>query len=180
MCRDMMRVSVAWGFVMPCLLNQQLGELLRLRQWRLAVAESCTGGGLASRITAVGGSSAWFDRGFVTYQAAAKTEMLGVNESTLRTQGQVSAQTALEMAEGVIRHSHAQIALSITGIAGPTGAVAGKPVGTVFFGMALKDGESQWRKMSFAGSREMVRESAIQFALSWLIELLEQGNKKHE
>lgn len=153
--------------------SRKLGELLLSQHKKLVLAESCTGGGLAYAVTAVSGSSAWFDRGFVTYQAEAKTTLLGVSENTIQQHGQVSAETALAMAEGAIQHSDADVALSVTGIAGPDGAVAGKAVGTVFFGLAFRGRQSAWRQAHFEGDRHKVRESAIEFALSWLIETLQ-------
>lgn len=155
-------------------LSKQLGEQLQSRAWRLALAESCTGGGLAAAVTAVAGSSAWFDRGFVTYQGAAKVECLGVRPDTLAQHGEVSAATAAEMATGALRHSQAHLALSITGIAGPSGGSEQKPVGTVFFGLAQQSGSVQWCHQQFSGDREQVRDSAIEFALSWLIESLKR------
>lgn len=115
-----------------------VAESLRLRARRLATAESCTGGWVSQSLTAIAGSSAWFDRGFVTYSNAAKIDMLGVSERSLAEHGAVSEPVALEMACGALQRSRADIALSITGIAGPAGGSVQKPVGTVCFGWAWK------------------------------------------
>src|ERR1035437_4219013 len=110
-----------------------VGAKLRAKGLMLTTAESCTGGWVAQAVTAIAGSSAWFERGFVTYSDAAKQEMLGVSARTLAAHGAVSEQTARKMAIGALAHSHAQVALAITGIAGPDGGSAEKPVGTVCF-----------------------------------------------
>ena len=120
-------------------LSQQLAKLLLQQQKRLAVAESCTGGWLAKTVTDLAGSSQWFERGFVSYSNAAKQEMLGVRPQTLLRDGAVSEAVVQEMALGALRHSQADISVAISGIAGPGGAVPGKPVGTVCFSWALKD-----------------------------------------
>jgi len=117
-------------------LATELGALLKAHGYMLALAESCTGGMVAEVITSVAGSSAWFDRGFVTYSNQAKIDMLGVSEQTLENLGAVSEQVAVEMAFGALKHSQAHIAGSITGIAGPDGGTADKPVGTVCFAWA--------------------------------------------
>src|SRR5258708_6846429 len=113
------------------ILAERVGQLLKAHKLMLTTAESCTGGQIAEAITQIAGSSQWFDRGFVTYSNAAKQEMLGVKKITLEQAGAVSAETAAEMAEGALRHSHAQISIAVTGIAGPTGGSVDKPVGTV-------------------------------------------------
>ena len=153
-------------------ISQKLGFALAERGLKLALAESCTGGGLAEEITAVAGSSQWFDRGFVTYSNAAKIEMLGVKPETLEQYGAVSEQAAKEMALGAIYHSNADISLSITGIAGPGGGTKEKPVGIVWFGMAHRDGRCEARLGHFTSGRKHVRSSAICFALQWLLEEL--------
>lgn len=117
-------------------LAQQLGKSLQARQLKLTLAESCTGGMVAQYVTAIAGSSAWFDCGFVTYSNQSKQAMLGVSDLTLANYGAVSEQTAIEMAQGALQNSHAHIAGSITGIAGPDGGSLTKPVGTVCFGWA--------------------------------------------
>lgn len=154
-------------------LSLQLGEVLIRKNMRVVLAESCTGGGLAEEITAVQGSTAWFERGYVTYSNASKIEMLGVSPETIETYGAVSQQTAKEMAEGALKHSHGDISLSITGIAGPSGGTPEKPVGTVWFGLADKSGRCEARHGQFTSGRKNVRSSSIEFALKWLLEVLE-------
>jgi nicotinamide-nucleotide amidase len=138
-------------------------ELLR-RDWTLATAESCTGGWAAQAITAVAGSSAWFERGFVTYSNEAKTEMLGVRPDTLARFGAVSEETVCEMASGVLRNSHAQAAFAISGIAGPGGGSASKPVGTVCFAWATTGRPVRLATRRFDGDRRMVRIQAVEYA----------------
>ncbi len=142
-------------------------ELIQ-RQLKMVTAESCTGGGLAYYLTNMPGASAWFERGFVTYSNAAKNELLGVSTTVLNTFGAVSAQTAREMAEGALRHSQAQVSIAITGIAGPDGGTADKPVGTVWFGYAGLH-ETQTFLKIFSGSREEIRQQSIFFALEKLL-----------
>lgn len=151
-------------------LSQQLGFILRDRKLKLVVAESCTAGGLSENITAVPGSSEWFDRGFVTYSNDAKIELLGVRYKTLEKHGAVSEEVAMEMAKGSLYHSHADISLSITGIAGPGGGTPEKPVGTVWFALAHRNGYCKARLGQFTSGRNHVRSSAISFALHWLLE----------
>ena len=134
----------------------------------LATAESCTGGMVAASITDVAGSSAVFDRGFVTYSNAAKNEMLGVPKKLLQTFGAVSEQVALRMAEGAISHSTATIAIAITGIAGPTGGSETKPVGLVHFAVAKRRGKAIADKQIFDGNRAQVRAQARDHALQML------------
>ncbi len=112
-------------------LARRLGECLAARGWMLATAESCTGGWIAAAVTAIGGSSAWFDRGFVTYSNDAKVDMLGVSPHTLATHGAVSEETVREMAAGALARSRAQLAVAVSGIAGPSGGTAAKSVGMV-------------------------------------------------
>ncbi|MHA7845447.1 nicotinamide-nucleotide amidase [Serratia sp. D1N4] len=133
-------------------------------QW-ITCAESCTGGGIAKAITDIAGSSAYFDRGFVTYSNAAKHELLGVAEATLMTHGAVSEAVVREMAQGALHAAKADLALSVSGIAGPDGGSADKPVGTVWFGFAERSGRVLARKMQFAGDRDAVRLQATIFAL---------------
>lgn len=147
----------------------QAGQHLQQRQLLLATAESCTGGGVAAAITDIAGSSAWFDRGFVTYSNAAKTAMLGVPETLLAAHGAVSEEVAAAMAQGALAHSGAQVAVSTTGIAGPGGGVPGKPVGTVCFGWAGKDGV-RTQRLQFDGDRQAVREQAVLHALQGLLQ----------
>jgi nicotinamide-nucleotide amidase len=140
-------------------------------EW-LAAAESCTGGWLAQSVTAIAGSSAWFDRGFVTYSNAAKIEMLGVPETTLARHGAVSEAVARAMAQGALTNSRADWALAITGIAGPGGGSPQKPVGTVCFAWASKDGGCEALTCQFTGDRAAVREKSVAFALDGLLDRL--------
>lgn len=146
-------------------LAEQLGRLLKANGKTIATAESCTGGWIAQTITEVPGSSAWFDRGVVTYSNAAKVQMLGVSPQTLETYGAVSAETATEMATGALAHSDADVAVAVTGIAGPDGGTAEKPVGTVFIAWAYKDGAAKVIKKQFAGNRKQIRAQTVKSAL---------------
>ncbi len=146
-------------------LATRLGELLKHQGWFLTVAESCTGGWLAEAITSVAGSSAWFDRGFVTYSNHAKQEMLGVSLATLNEFGAVSSQTATEMAQGALTHSKAQGSIAITGIAGPDGGTTNKPVGTVWVAWAAIGKVTRASQYCFAGDRTAIRRQAVQCAL---------------
>lgn len=150
----------------------QLGQSLKTHDLMLSMAESCTGGLVAEAITSIAGSSAWFDRGFVTYSNAAKIDMLDVSEKTLEQFGAVSEQTAVEMAVGALKNSAAQIAGSITGIAGPDGGTAEKPVGTVCFAWAGKNFATRSCTQGFNGDRSSVREQAAIFMMAGLIEIL--------
>lgn len=150
----------------------ELGTELKKREWKLVTAESCTGGGLAYFITSQPGSSAWFDRGFVTYSNNAKEETLGVKPLTLNVFGAVSEQTAREMAEGALQNSQAQIAVAITGIAGPDGGTPEKPVGTVWFAWTSIEGNTQAVIDIFNGDRAQIREHAIVIALEKLLGLV--------
>ena len=146
------------------------GARLKARGLKLATAESCTGGWVAQAVTAISGSSDWFERGFVTYSNEAKQEMLGVRAATLDSAGAVSEETALEMARGALRQSRAQVAVSITGVAGPTGGTATKPVGMVCFGWALAGGAADAVTKHFQGDREQVRRQSVIFALQGVLE----------
>ena len=146
------------------------GERLKARGFKLVTAESCTGGWVAQAVTSVSGSSDWFERGFVTYSNDAKREMLGVRAETLERTGAVSEETALEMARGALAASRAQVAVSITGVAGPTGGTAAKPVGMVCFGWALAGGGAEAATKRFAGDRGEVRRQAVIFALQGVLE----------
>lgn len=152
-------------------LEAVVGAMLRERGWMLAVAESCTGGLLAARITAVAGASDYFDRGFVTYSNQAKQDLLGVPEELLREHGAVSRPVCEAMARGALRHSRADAALAVTGIAGPSGGSAQKPVGTVFIGCALR-GQVMVERHHFHGSRRLVQEHSVQEALALLWRML--------
>ena len=151
-------------------LSEQLGRICQQHGLTAATAESCTGGWAAQVITHIAGSSAWFERGFVTYANVAKTDMLGVRSITIETFGAVSLETASEMATGALKHSNALISLSITGIAGPTGGSADKPVGTVCFGWCRKGEPPTCERRLFAGDRESIRRQAVIHALTGLIE----------
>ena len=151
-----------------------VGARLKARGLRLATAESCTGGWVAGAVTAIAGSSEWFDRGFVTYSNDAKMEMLGVSAATLEAFGAVSEQTAGEMAAGALAHSHAQLALSITGVAGPGGGSAEKPVGMVCFGWAGEGGAPLVITRNFSGDRESVRRQSVICTLQGVLERLER------
>ncbi|MCF6282862.1 MAG: nicotinamide-nucleotide amidase [Candidatus Polarisedimenticolaceae bacterium] len=151
---------------------RQLAALLESRQQVLAVAESCTGGWVAKVLTDLPGCSAWFDRGFVTYTNEAKHQMLGVSMKTIDTFGAVSEETVHEMALGVLDNSPAQFSLAVSGIAGPSGATAGKPVGTVWFGWAIRDDRVVAECCCFEGDREAVRAQAVAYALRRLIEIV--------
>jgi nicotinamide-nucleotide amidase len=146
-------------------LAQQLGRLLKSKGSKIATAESCTGGWIAQIITEVPGSSAWFDRGFVTYSNAAKMQMLGVKLQTLEKYGAVSAQTATEMAIGALAHSDADCALAVTGIAGPDGGTAEKPVGTVFIAWAYKIQDVKVVQQKLTGNRHEIRRQTVKIAL---------------
>ena len=152
-------------------LAAELGTALKSRGLVLALAESCTGGWAAQCITAVAGSSAWFDRGFVTYSNAAKEEMLGVPADTINSYGAVSPETARAMALGALRYSRADIAAAITGIAGPDGGSADKPVGTVCLAWATRNGRILDVVERFCGDREDVRRQSVNTALSGLLQL---------
>lgn len=153
-------------------LAAELGAALKQHDWTLALAESCTGGWAAQTVTAIPGSSAWFDRGFVTYSNDAKTEMLGVEPETLLHYGAVSEETARAMALGALQHSHAHIAAAITGIAGPDGGSAEKPVGTVCFAWASAGGIAHTATHHFAGDRQAVRRQSVEAALRGLLAYL--------
>jgi len=151
----------------------RLGGLLLTRGERLAVAESCTGGWVAQSLTAVAGSSAWFDRGFVSYSNAAKCDMLGVPETTLARHGAVSEAVARAMAQGALNNSLADWALSITGIAGPSGGSPEKPVGTVCFAWAGRESGCVAMSCHFTGDRAAVREQSVRHALTGLLDRLQ-------
>ena len=153
-------------------LAQDLGVKLQARQWRVATAESCTGGLVGQLLTSLPGCSSWFERGFITYSNVSKQEMLDVSATTLETFGAVSEETASEMAKGALMHSHAHVSLSITGIAGPDGGTREKPVGLVCYGWALSDGTAMTSTCRLSGDREEVRTRAAAAALRGLIEFV--------
>jgi nicotinamide-nucleotide amidase len=156
------------------ILAAQLGGLLKSHGLMLATAESCTGGGVAQVVTEVAGSSAWFERGFVTYSNLSKQEMLGVLEVTLDRYGAVSEAVVREMVEGALHHSHAQLALAVSGIAGPGGGTQDKPVGTIWFAWGMRHGAIHAQRHQLAGNRAEVRAQAVRIALQGIIDLLNQ------
>ena len=156
------------------LLVEQISERLIKNKKRLTVAESCTGGWIAKVLTDLAGSSAWFERGFVTYSNDAKHEMLGVNKSTIEAYGAVSQETVNEMALGALKNSHADYSLSVSGIAGPSGGSADKPVGLVWFAWAYQDTVITSEIKIFSGDRNEVREQAVFHALTELVSFIQQ------
>jgi nicotinamide-nucleotide amidase len=152
-------------------LAQKVGAALKARSLLLVTAESCTGGWVAMEVTAIAGSSEWFERGYVTYSNAAKREELGVAEATLERHGAVSEETAREMAAGAMKNARGQVALAITGVAGPTGGSRDKPVGTVCFAWAHGSKISSETRR-FDGDRESVRRQSVLRALQGVLELL--------
>jgi nicotinamide-nucleotide amidase len=153
-------------------LAERAGQALLARNWFLAVAESCTGGWIAKAITDVPGSSDWFERGFITYSNAAKVELLGVPEAVLAVYGAVSEETVTAMAAGALAHSRAEVAIAVSGIAGPAGGSPAKPVGTVWLAWVVKDQAARNRCYTFGGDREAVRCQAVSAALEGLLESL--------
>ena len=149
-----------------------LGFELKKRNFLLATAESCTGGGISYWITSIPGSSAWYDRGFITYSNAAKINMLNVSKNTLQQFGSVSEQTVCEMAEGALHNSDATISIAVTGIAGPDGGTSTKPVGTVWLAFASKKQKTQTFMHIFSGNRQTIREKTIETALNNVIEFI--------
>ena len=146
-----------------------LAQALLARRLTLATAESCTGGLIAAACTAVAGSSDWFERGFVTYSNEAKTEMLGVDGGLIAAHGAVSREVALAMAEGALAHSPAALAVAVTGIAGPSGATPGKPVGTVWLATAQRGRETRAELFALGGDRAAIREQTVHHALQRLL-----------
>lgn len=155
-------------------LAERAGRLFQQRGLLLATAESCTGGGVAQAITEIAGSSEWFDCGFVTYSNASKTELLEVPAALIAQHGTVSEEIAAAMAEGALRNSNAHVTLSTTGIAGPGGAVPGKPVGTICFGWSKVD-HTHTERLVFHGDRQQIREQTVQHALQGLLRFLEHA-----
>lgn len=152
-------------------LAADLAQILLQKSLQLATAESCTGGLIAATCTELPGSSAWFERGFVTYSNDAKTEALGVDAALIATHGAVSEPVARAMALGALNHAHAQVSVAVTGIAGPTGGSRAKPVGTVWFGFVVH-GQLRSETRRFDGDRAAVRAATVQHALQRLVELL--------
>ena len=152
-------------------LTKTLSEILLSKAWTISLAESCTGGLVCATLTELAGSSNWFERGYITYSNEAKAECLGVPSEVIESHGAVSEEVAKAMAEGARIHSGSNVAVSITGIAGPTGGSQEKPVGTVCFGWATEN-QVLTKTMCFDGDRQMVRQQAMEFALTELIALL--------
>lgn len=157
-------------------LAEAVGNRLLARQALLVTAESCTGGWIAQVVTSVPGSSAWFDRGFVTYSNQAKQEMLGVATEILAAHGAVSAPVVAEMAAGALSRSQAWVAVAVSGIAGPDGGSEDKPVGTVYLAWARRDQAPMIQRLQFAGDREEIRRQTVRVALERLIELLDASD----
>lgn len=157
-------------------LAKKVGTSLQEKNLILVTAESCTGGWLAQAITSIPGSSSWFDRGIISYSNSAKQEMLGVKAETLEQYGAVSQQVAEEMAKGALKHSQADMSISTTGIAGPTGGTPEKPVGLVWFAWATKN-TIQSQSQLFHGDRTSIREQAVEFALQHLIDTIEAADE---
>jgi nicotinamide-nucleotide amidase len=150
-------------------LATQLGQHLKANGTMIATAESCTGGGIAQLITEIAGSSAWFDRGFVTYSNLSKVQLLAVNPATLATFGAVSAETSVEMVMGALAHSTADCAVAVTGIAGPEGGSLEKPVGTVFIAWCYKNETAIVIRKHYLGNRHQIRTQTIKTALKGLL-----------
>jgi len=158
-------------------LADEVGQALKMRGLMLVTAESCTGGWIAEAVTMVPGSSAWFERGFITYTYISKREMLNVSAGTLDSHGAVSEPTVREMARGALAASHAQIAVAVSGTAGPGGGTLEKPVGTVCLAWSAKNGETRSETRHFPGNREAVRRQAVEHALEGVLRLLEDVAK---
>ncbi|MBC3929887.1 CinA family protein [Undibacterium sp. CY21W] len=154
-------------------LAAQIGTELKEKRLLLTVAESCTGGGVAQAITEIAGSSDWFDCGFVTYSNSSKSELLNIPAALIARHGAVSEEIAAAMAEGAIANSEGNVSLSTTGIAGPTGAVPGKPIGTVCFGWIV-GGVTHTERLIFTGDRHAVREQTVAHALAKLLRYLQE------
>ena len=155
---------------------RSIGALLLGRSWMLVTAESCTGGGVAQAVTSMPGSSRWFDRGFVTYSNLSKQQMLGVPAALLQEFGAVSEPVVRAMAEGALHNSAAQVSLAISGIAGPGGGSADKPVGTVWFAWAVSGGTTVSHCRWFNGDRAQIRAQAVQAALIGVLDILSTDN----
>lgn len=149
-----------------------LADVLKDRNLKVATAESCTGGMIAAALTELPGASDWFDRGFVTYNNTAKHEMLGVSQSILEKYGAVSNDCVAQMVVGALKNSNAQVAVAVSGIAGPGGEEPGKLVGTVFLGWGLKDEMPNIIRFHFEGDRQQVRKQCVEEAVNGLLDLL--------
>jgi nicotinamide-nucleotide amidase len=152
-----------------------LGQLLIKHQWKLTTAESCTGGGIASAITSIAGSSAWFEQGFVTYSNGAKQQQLNVDEALLIKHGAVSEAVVCAMALGAIERANANVAIAVSGVAGPGGGSPDKPVGTVWLAWAIQNLETITKCYQFQGDRDAVRAQAVKAAISELNILLNKN-----
>ncbi|HAT39180.1 CinA family protein [Polynucleobacter necessarius] len=152
-------------------LTKTLAQILLSRNWALSLAESCTGGLICANLVDLAGSSEWFERGYITYSNAAKTECLDVPEQVIEIYGAVSEEVAKAMADGARVNSGSNVAISITGITGPSGGSIEKPVGTVCFGWSTEN-QTSTKTMHFDGDRQNIRQQATEFALSELIALL--------
>ena len=153
----------------------EVGAALKARGFTLATAESCTGGWIGEAVTAVSGSSEWYERGFITYTNVAKCEMLGVPAGMLQKFGAVSEETVKAMVAGALAHSHAQVAVAVSGVAGPAGGTPAKPVGTVWFGWSV-NGQLHAELRRFDGDRAAVRLATLRHALRRLLALLADGD----
>jgi len=153
-------------------LSQTLAKHLKSKSWMLALAESCTGGLMAETITRLPGSSQYFDCGVVSYSNDSKIKLLGVSPELLKEYGAVSQEVAMAMAQGLLERSSAQIGLSITGIAGPEGGSDTKPIGLVYFGLALRNTPPHYQEKHFQGDRQAIRNQAAHFALEYLLSSL--------
>lgn len=156
------------------ILVELVAKALTGSDMKLVTAESCTGGGIAQMLTSLAGSSVWFERGYVTYSNAAKQECLGVSEEILEQYGAVSEETASAMAMGALENSHADVSISVTGIAGPDGGSDEKPVGTVCLGWSKRGGRTLTTRVVFQGDREQVRQQSALMALQGLLDFVEQ------
>ena len=163
-------------------LSERVGQALKAQGATVSTAESCTGGWIAKVLTDIAGSSAWFERGFVTYSNEAKSQMIGVSEATLAEHGAVSEPVVRAMVQGAVMRSHAQVAVAVTGVAGPTGGSPDKPVGTVWLGWCTPGGPVHQGQAHvttacchFPGDRAAVRQATVQHALGKLAQLLGQG-----
>ncbi len=156
-------------------LATRIGAAAKAKGVLICTAESCTGGGVAEAITDIAGSSEWFDCGFIAYSTASKTEMLNVSDALIAQNGAVSEEVAAAMAEGALANSNAHITVSTTGIAGPSGAVPGKPVGTVCFAWANGEKTVRTERLVFSGDRKSVRQQTVLHALKGVLRLIETG-----
>ena len=157
------------------ILAAALGQLLTSRQWQITTAESCTGGGIASAITSVAGSSAWFEQGFITYSNGAKHQQLNVDDTLLIKHGAVSEAVVRAMAAGACTKANANVAIAVSGIAGPGGGSPDKPVGTVWLAWAIQDADTIAQRYQFKGDRDAVRAQAITEAISELNKVLSKN-----